>query len=186
MPTADTATILTAGDGDKRRTFTVPTTVLSDLDGLILCAYRDFLDRHELQEGIFCRECWQGRGEAAKIARAQNQVAIVCPHHVWFYQGVLPAMVQPTDGLVQLADAPKAHQRIELTDVDCVVPLSGDEAKLLRAYRAFLLKNSLLETLDCRTCWSSGDPSGCRAFVTPDRIAVICRHRTLQFVGQTV
>ena len=187
---ADTTSTLTVGSGEKTRVSTVPTTILSPAHALVLAHYRAFLDRQDLQEQIFCRACWEGGAgpEPAKIARGANQLAVMCPHHVWFYQGALPPEVLESDAaLGGLGDEPPARsQQIVLTDADAsFVRLSVDDAKLLRAYREILLAYRWIETLDCRTCWSNGQPSGCRAFVTQQRVAIICRHRTLQFVGET-
>ena len=183
---ADTLTHVTSGSGDARRTDTVPTTILDAGQARLLALYRAFLDRQNLQEGIFCPVCRHTTHEGAKIARGDAQIAVMCAHHVWFYQGPLPAQPLESDAtLIDVLPTPMVHDRILLTDGEGFDAMTVDEAKLLRAYREFLLRYALTETLDCRTCWSNGDPSGCRAFVTPTRIAVICRHRTLQFVGQT-
>jgi hypothetical protein len=183
---ADTVTDVTTGSGEGRQTAAVPTTILSTAQARLLAHYRAFLDRYDLQEGIFCRACWQSAAEPSKIARGDAQIAVLCAHHVWFYQGALPADPLESDGVIQLVTAPKVHDRITLTDGASFDVLSVEDATLLRAYQRLLQTFAWIETLDCRVCWSTGQPSGCRAFVTPDRIAIICRHRTLQFVGATV
>jgi hypothetical protein len=184
MKQNDTTTILTLGDGDNRRNETLPTTILTSEDATILCHYRAFLDAHELRESIYCDECAGPPDRGAKIARGDSQVAVFCPHRVWFFQGALPkpSTYDLTAGpIIQ----PGHALRVTLTDEDLQVTLGESTAKLLRAYKRLCQKYGWKEALDCRTCWANGQPEGMRAFVTDDRIAFICRHRTLAYVGQT-
>ena len=177
---ADTTSVITTGSGERTQVATVPTTILTRGQAVTLAEYRNFLNRYTLDEAIYCRTCYaSGAREGAKIARGTDQIGVMCPHHVWFSQGALP---------IESLESPiTAPSPIVLTDApaETFVTLSVDEAKLLRAYKRILEDFGWVEGLDCQTCHAEGSAAGCRAFVTDTRIAIICRHRTLQFIGQT-
>ena len=180
-------TVTTLKQDSKTDSVTLPTTFLSQEEATVLAHYRAFLDAHELMENIYCDECAGPPSKGAKIARGDIQLAVFCSHRVWFFQGALP-LASKLDITPEAIVAPNA--KIMLTDAVSedsghVEQLGESDAKLLRAYREILVRQGWKEALDCRTCWAAGTPEGCRAFITPDRIAIICRHRTLSYVGQT-
>lgn len=63
--------------------------------------------------------------------------------------------------------------------------LTGDDARLLRDYRRFLIRHGYKEALYCDRCWERNLARGTEAFVTPERIAIKCRCRLTYFQGQT-
>ena len=64
--------------------------------------------------------------------------------------------------------------------------LSLEDAKLLRAYKKFLLRNRLKEALYCETCHEDNRSHGLEAFVTDSQILFRCRCRSLFYQGQTL
>jgi hypothetical protein len=63
--------------------------------------------------------------------------------------------------------------------------LSADDAKLLRAYKKFLMVHGLREAVYCNECFSGNLSDGMRAHVTDGQILFECRHRMLFHQGQT-
>lgn len=187
-PSADTTATLAPSTPGAAATV-VPTTVLTKQDAELLRDYKVFLEARQLEEKLFCRSCFQSGHEGSRIALAENQVAINCPDRMWFYQGPIPPVTR-FDGML----AAKAHAAlvlpgagaIEITDEIPEEALFRTEAVLLRAYKDFLLKQHLLESVFCTTCWANSYHDGCRSFVTPEIIGIYCRHRRLTWKGQTV
>ena len=64
--------------------------------------------------------------------------------------------------------------------------MSLEDAKLLRAYKKFLLINGLKEALYCVRCFEGMRSDGTEAFVTADQILIRCRCRRLYYDGQTL
>ena len=64
--------------------------------------------------------------------------------------------------------------------------LSMEDAKLLRVYKKFLLRNGLKEALYCNACFESNRSHGLEAFVTDDQILFRCRCRSLFYQGATL
>jgi hypothetical protein len=65
------------------------------------------------------------------------------------------------------------------------VLLTQEEAELLRRYKQFLRKRGLREALYCQSCWDGNREDGCKAFVTTEQIAIVCRCTTRFFQGST-
>lgn len=63
--------------------------------------------------------------------------------------------------------------------------LTGEEAKLLRAYKQFLYRHGYKEALYCSRCWEHNLAHGCEAFVTSEQIGIKCRCRLTVFQGAT-
>ena len=66
------------------------------------------------------------------------------------------------------------------------VVLSMEEAKLLREYKKFLLRQGLKEALYCNACFESNLSHGTEAYVTTDQIVIKCRCRLRFYQGQTL
>jgi len=64
--------------------------------------------------------------------------------------------------------------------------LSLEDAKLLREYKKWLLRNGYREALYCTRCFESNRQDGLHAFVTDQRILFKCRCRSLLYEGQTL
>jgi hypothetical protein len=65
------------------------------------------------------------------------------------------------------------------------LPLSLDDARLLREYKKFLSRQGLREALYCNECWAGTKEDGCKAFVNDGAIMIACRCRLRTFNGQT-
>ena len=63
--------------------------------------------------------------------------------------------------------------------------LTGEEAKLLRAYRKFLNSHNIKEAAYCGDCWNANLQHGMEAYVTDQQILFRCRCRALFFDGAT-
>ena len=63
------------------------------------------------------------------------------------------------------------------------VPISFDDANLLRSYKKLLMRLGLREALYCQSCWNSSQHDGCRAHVTDTSILIECRCKTRFFQG---
>lgn len=64
--------------------------------------------------------------------------------------------------------------------------LTAADAQLLRQYRQFLMTYDLREALYCNACFERDASDGCRAGVTSERIAIVCRCQARVFEGQTL
>lgn len=61
------------------------------------------------------------------------------------------------------------------------------EAALFRSYKKLLAKYQLREALYCNQCWDGSMTSdGCQAFVTDQKIGVLCRCTMRVYEGQTI
>lgn len=65
------------------------------------------------------------------------------------------------------------------------VPLTSEEAELLRKYKKFLEHRGLREALFCNNCWNGNRQDGCEAYVTVNEIAIKCRCAVRMFRGLT-
>lgn len=183
-PTDTTAQITHAG---ATGAVLVPTTVLSRREAELVRDYKVFLEARQLQEELYCPSCFQSGQPGATIKLGENQVGILCPDRLLFYTGPLAPAARFDD---LLATPPPVlttlDRELTLTDVIPEERLLPLEAQLLRAYREFLEKHHLREAVTCTTCWANGQSEGCRSYVTPDAVGIICRHRRLMFIGQTL
>ena len=66
------------------------------------------------------------------------------------------------------------------------VLLSMEDAKLLREYKKWLLRNGYREALYCNACYAANRSDGLEAYVTPDQMLFKCRCRALYYKGQTL
>lgn len=81
---ANDTTIL-APDG---RVATLPTTILEPFEAELLRQYKKFLERHGLQEALYCRACWNGeRADGCKAFVTSTQISIQCRCRHRFFQG---------------------------------------------------------------------------------------------------
>lgn len=64
-------------------------------------------------------------------------------------------------------------------------PISEREAEMLRAYKRFLMKHGLIESLWCHMCAELNQPEGLRACVTDGKIDFECRCTVRRYRGQT-
>ena len=63
---------------------------------------------------------------------------------------------------------------------------SQHDAEMLRAYKkAFLERHGYREKLWCQKCEDAGENPGVRAFVTEQRIGMICRCASRHYEGMT-
>ncbi len=68
-----------------------------------------------------------------------------------------------------------------------VIPLSAEEARMLRAYKKFLDKNHMREMNFCNRCWDHKTiHDGMHGHVTDNEIVFDCRCRTLLYQGMTL
>lgn len=79
--------------------------------------------------------------------------------------------------IVDVTGAVAIPDRIMLTD---------EEAKLLRAYKKFLLTHDLREAVYCQRCWSKDLSDGTQFFVTPDKILIKCRCAERMYLGASL
>ena len=80
-----------------------------------------------------------------------------------------------TDGTILTADGSVANKPTLL--------LSTEDARILRAYKKFLMAHNLREALYCNECFSGNLSDGMRAHTTDGQIMWECRHRMLFFQG---
>ena len=66
------------------------------------------------------------------------------------------------------------------------VLLSHEDAKLLREYKKFLLRNGLKEAVYCNLCFERNLADGTEFFVTADQIVIKCRCKLRFYQGQTL
>lgn len=165
---------LTQEDGS---TVTLPTTVLTAEDAALLGEYESWLSRERLRRTLFCVDC--GRGDEVQVFVEPTQIGIVCAHRMLFYQGPVP---------VRLTDHPE-HGESVIAPVRVTVPevpIAPADVHMLRRYRTFLRTYALQEALWCLCCEDEGNAPGCKAFVRPDGIAVLCRCTHRVFAGLVV
>lgn len=68
-----------------------------------------------------------------------------------------------------------------------ILPLSVDEATILRAYERFLQRSGLRrEAIHCQDCWHRNLSDGTRFEVNDQRIWIECRCKVRLFQGPTL
>ena len=65
------------------------------------------------------------------------------------------------------------------------IVISHEDAKLLRAYKKWLLRNGYREALYCNQCYSANRSDGLEAYVTDERMLFKCRCRAQYYQGAT-
>ena len=154
---------------------TKPTLILSGSELDIIRAYRDFLQRAQLEPELFCHDCFDGRRDSQAVYEVTpQQILIACRCRMRFGQGPSP----PITG----AFIPRSSEQL-LTA--CIVDLARSDAIVLRQYQRVCHKYRLFEALRCRPCWALSTRDGLRARVTSASIRLECRCRILQYVGST-
>lgn len=171
--TDTTIATLDTVDGPKQ----LPAVVLSAGEAALLGEYASWCSRERLSPKLFCRDC--GPESEVEVFIDPHKIGIICAHRMLYYEGPVP--VVRTDHREE-GEALIAPVRVVIPEV----PLAIADAYMLRSYQKFLVAHGLQEAMWCLTCEDEGEPSGMRAYVRVDEIALLCRHRNLVHRGLTV
>ena len=167
---------LTAQTREDGTVATLPTTILSDADAALLGEYESWLSRARLTRKLYCKDC--GLDSEVAVFVEPGQIGLTCGHRMLFYQGHVP---------VRLTEYPEAGEpalivRVTIPDE----PIAVADAYMLRRYQKFCQTYGLAEALWCLRCEDEGNPSGCKAYVRVDRMAILCRCANRVFHGLAV